>query len=69
MFVAQALLNVGVASGLLWLAAGSLFAHTTLSPVIVDNLAKALSSTAATTLSFLVLHYLVFPENSERVSR
>ena len=69
MFIAQALLNVGVASGLLWLAAGSLFAHTTLSPVIVDNLAKALSSTAATTLSFLVLHYLVFPENSERVSR
>jgi putative flippase GtrA len=60
MFAAQALLNVGVSSAVLWLAARFLFAYTALPSIIVGNLAKILSSVVATTLSFLILRSLVF---------
>jgi len=60
MFAAQALLNVGVSSAVLWLAARYLFAYTALPPIIVGNLAKILSSVVATTVSFLILRSLVF---------
>jgi putative flippase GtrA len=59
-FTAQALLNVGVSSAVLWLAARFLFEYTTLPSIIVGNLAKILSSVVATTLSFLILRSLVF---------
>ena len=60
MFATQALLNVGVSSVVLWLAARYLFADTTLPPIIVGNLAKILSSVVATTVSFLILRSLEF---------
>ena len=60
MFAAQALLNVGVSSVVLWLAARFLFAYTALPSIIVGDLAKILSSVVATTLSFLILRSLVF---------
>ncbi len=59
-FTAQALLNIGVASGVVWLAARLLFAHTAFPPLMVDNLAKLVSSVVATSLSFLILRHLVF---------
>jgi putative flippase GtrA len=60
MFAAQALLNIGVSSVVLWLAARFLFAYTALPSIIVGDLAKILSSVVATTLSFLILRSLVF---------
>ena len=60
MFALQALLNVGVSSVVLWVAARLLFAYTVLPSIVVGDLAKVLSSVVATTLSFLILHSLVF---------
>jgi hypothetical protein len=60
MFAVQALLNVGVSSVVLWLAARLLFAYTALPSIVVGNLAKVFSGVLATTLSFLILRSLVF---------
>jgi putative flippase GtrA len=60
MFAAQALLNVGVSSVVLWLAARLLFAYAALPSIVVGDLAKVVSSVVATTLSFLILRALVF---------
>ena len=60
MFTAQGLLNVAVGSALLWLAAHGLRAHTDLSPWVSGNIAKAVSTVAASTLSFLFLRLFVF---------
>ena len=60
MFTAQGLLNVAVGSALLWAAARGLNAYTDLSPWVVGNVAKAISTVAASTVSFLFLRLLVF---------
>jgi putative flippase GtrA len=60
LFSAQGLLNVAVGSALLWLAAHWLRAHTDLSPWLSGNVAKALSTVTASTLSFLFLRLFVF---------
>jgi putative flippase GtrA len=60
MFAAQALLNVGVSSVVLWLAARLLFTYAALPSIVVGDLAKVFSSVVATTLSFLILRCLVF---------
>ena len=60
LFTAQGLLNVAVGSALLWLAAHGLNAHTDLSPWVGGNVAKAFSTVAASTVSFLFLRLFVF---------
>ncbi len=60
MFTAQGLLNVAVGSALLWLAAHGLAAYTDLSPWVGGNVAKAVSTVAASTVSFLFLRLFVF---------
>jgi|SRR5215210_2082320 len=60
LFTAQGLLNVAVGSALLWLAAHGLRAHTDLSPWVSGNVAKAFSTVAASTLSFIFLRLFVF---------
>jgi putative flippase GtrA len=60
MFALQALLNVVVSSVVLLLAARILFAYVALPSIVVGDLAKVLSSVVATTLSFLILRYVVF---------
>ena len=60
MFTAQGLLNVAVGSALLWLAARGLGAYTDLSPWVGGNVAKAISTVAASTVSFLFLRLFVF---------
>jgi putative flippase GtrA len=60
MFAAQALLNVGVSSVVLWLAARLLFTYAALPSIVVGDIAKVFSSVVATTLSFLILRCLVF---------
>lgn len=58
-FGAQALLNVGVNNGLLWLTAGVL-ADAGLSLTVAQNMAKVISTLGASALGFLVMRYLVF---------
>jgi putative flippase GtrA len=60
MFTAQGLLNVAVGSALLWAAARGLGAYTDLSPWVVGNVAKAVSTVTASTVSFLFLRLFVF---------
>jgi putative flippase GtrA len=60
MFTAQGLLNVAVGSALLWAAARGLAAYTDLSPWVVGNVAKAVSTVTASTVSFLFLRLFVF---------
>jgi putative flippase GtrA len=60
MFTAQGLLNVAVGSALLWAAARGLAAYTDLSPWVVGNAAKAVSTVTASTVSFLFLRLFVF---------
>ena len=60
LFTAQGFLNVALGSALLWLAAHGLNAHTDLSPWIGGNAAKAFSTVAASTMSFLFLRLFVF---------
>jgi putative flippase GtrA len=60
MFTAQGLLNVALGSALLWLAAHGLNAYTDLSPWVGGNVAKAISTVAASTVSFIFLRLFVF---------
>jgi putative flippase GtrA len=60
MFTAQGLLNVAVGSALLWAAARGLHAYTDLSPWASGNVAKAVSTVSASTVSFLFLRLFVF---------
>jgi putative flippase GtrA len=60
MFTAQGLLNVALGSALLWAAARGLHTYTDLSPWVSGNVAKAFSTVAASTASFLFLHLFVF---------
>lgn len=64
MFVAQAFLNVGVALGVVWGASSLLFTSTGLPSIVAGDLSKILSSVVATTLSFLVLRYVVFRQQT-----
>jgi putative flippase GtrA len=66
LFIAQAVLNVAVGSLLLWLAAHWLLAYTDLSPLVGSNVAKVLSMVGASTMSFLVLLFIVFRHQPNR---
>ena len=60
LFTAQGLLNIAVGSALLWLAAHGLRSYTDLSPWLSGNVAKAVSTVAASTVSFFFLRFFVF---------
>jgi len=60
LFIAQAALNVAVGSVLLWLTAHWLLSYTNLSPWVGGNAAKVLSMVVASSMSFLLLWFIVF---------
>ncbi|WP_273887340.1 GtrA family protein [Rubrobacter naiadicus] len=62
LFSSQAALNILVAGGVIWGVSSLLFADTNLPSLVVGDAAKVTSSVVATTLSFLVLRYVVFRE-------
>ena len=66
LFIAQAILNVAVGSLLFWLAAHWLLAYTDLSLLVGSNVAKVLSMVGASTMSFLVLMFIVFRHQPNR---
>jgi putative flippase GtrA len=64
-FGAQALLNIVVNNALFWVGAG-LLADTSLPVVVGQNIAKLISTVGASSLSFLVLRYIVFRPRSSK---
>ncbi|CAN5740127.1 hypothetical protein BH23ACT11_BH23ACT11_08060 [soil metagenome] len=60
LFSLQAVLNVAVSTGVFWLCIHALLDLTALPPHVGENVAKAVSVTVASLMSFFVMRYLVF---------
>lgn len=60
LFTLQALLNIGVSSGLFWACIHLLSAYTALPMFVGENIAKTISIVAASVMSFFIMRYLVF---------
>jgi putative flippase GtrA len=61
LFALQALVIVGVSSAIFWLLINYALNNTGLAPVVAGNLAKVISTSIASTLSYFVQRYMVFP--------
>lgn len=60
LFTLQALLNIGVSSGLFWLCIHLLSASTGLPMFVGENIAKTASVVTASVMSFFIMRHLVF---------
>jgi len=60
LFILQAIVNIGVSNAIFWLAVRTMFGNTNLSAFAGGNLAKLLSTALASTLSYFILHHVVF---------
>lgn len=60
LFALQALLNIGVSSGLFWGCIYLLSAYTSLPLFVGENIAKTVSVVTASVMSFFIMRYLVF---------
>lgn len=60
LFSLQALVNVGLGYALFWLAIRAIFNYTSLSAFFGGNLAKVLSATVTSTLTYFMLRHFVF---------
>ena len=65
LFALQAAVNVGVGIALFWLAVRAIFDYTSLSAFFGGNLAKILSATVTSTLTYFMLRYLVFSSRGQ----
>ena len=61
LFALQALAGVVVSSALFWVLVHYALNSTGLSPVVAGNVAKVISTSIASTLSYFVQRHLVFP--------
>ncbi len=66
LFVLQAGLNVAVSTGVFWLFVKIVLSYTDLPLYLGENIAKAISVVIASTMSFFIMRYLVFPETAEK---
>ena len=60
LFVLQALLNVGISTGIFWALIHPLLVDTEIPAYLVGNVAKIISVVVASTISFFILRYVVF---------
>ena len=60
LFALQALVNIGVSSGLFWACIHLLSAYTSLPLFVGENIAKTVSIITASVMSFFIMRYLVF---------
>lgn len=60
LFFIQALINVGVSSGLFWVLIRPLLVDTDIPAYLVGNVAKIISVVVASVISFFILQYVVF---------
>lgn len=66
LFVLQAGLNVAVSTGVFWFSVRVVLFYLDLPLYIGENIAKAISVVVASTMSFFIMRYLVFPESREK---
>lgn len=59
-FVGQALVNVGVSSVLFWALVRPVMINTEVSAYVAGNVAKVISVSVASTISYFLMRYLVF---------
>ena len=60
LFGLQALINIGVSSGLFWALIHPIIIYTEVPTYLAGNVAKIISVTVASTLSFFIMRYVVF---------
>jgi putative flippase GtrA len=60
LFALQVLVNIGVSSGLFWALIHPIIVYTEVSTYLAGNVAKILSVTVASTISFFIMRYVVF---------
>ena len=63
LFTLQAMVNIGVSSGLFWACIHLLSAYTSLPLFVGENIAKTISIITASVMSFFIMRYLVFSQN------
>lgn len=69
LFVLQAGLNIAVSTGVFWLSVRIVLSYLDLPLYLGENIAKAVSVVTASTMSFFIMRYLVFPENPGKGDR
>jgi len=60
LFALQALVNIGVSNGLFWALIHPVIVYTEVPTYLAGNVAKIISVTVASTLSFFIMRYVVF---------
>ncbi|BBL78754.1 hypothetical protein RxyAA322_06080 [Rubrobacter xylanophilus] len=59
-FAGQALVNIGISSGLFWLLVRPILLHTEVSTYLAGNAAKVVSVATASVVSYFLMRYIVF---------
>jgi putative flippase GtrA len=60
LFTLQVLVNIGISNGLFWALVHPIVVHTEVPTYLAGNVAKIISVTVASTISFFIMRYVVF---------
>jgi putative flippase GtrA len=60
LFALQVLVNIGISNGLFWALVHPVIAYTDVPTYLAGNVAKIISVTVASTISFFIMRYVVF---------
>ncbi len=60
LFVLQAFVNIGISNGLFWVLIHPIVVYTDVPTYLAGNVAKIISVTVASTISFFIMRYVVF---------
>ena len=60
LFALQVLVNIGVSSGLFWVLIHPIIVYTEVPTYLAGNVAKIISITVSSTISFFIMRYVVF---------
>jgi putative flippase GtrA len=60
LFALQVLVNIGISNGLFWALVHPIIVYTDVPTYLAGNVAKIISVTVASTISFFIMRYVVF---------
>jgi putative flippase GtrA len=60
LFALQVLVNIGISNGLFWALVHPIIVYTDVPTFLAGNVAKIISVTVASTISFFIMRYVVF---------
>jgi putative flippase GtrA len=60
LFALQVLVNIGISNGLFWALVHPIIVYTEVPTYLASNVAKIISVTVASTISFFIMRYVVF---------